>query len=113
MSVGTNLSRHWKYPAGRRSANRPADGDWRVREDARRGSASQRGISIPRPTAGAFLYDVLGTVDASGNLVSTRKYDVYGAVRGSTGPSGTRHKFVGSLGHPSDSETGLIYMQAR
>jgi len=46
-------------------------------------------------------------------LLSTRKYDVYGAIRGSSGPSGTRHKFVGQLGHPSDDETGLIYMRAR
>ena len=64
-----------------------------------------------------YLYDglgsVLGTVDANGNLVSTRKYDVYGAVRGSTGPSGARHKYVGGLGHPSDAETGLVYMRAR
>jgi len=64
-----------------------------------------------------YLYDglgsVLGTVDGSGNLVSTRKYDVYGAVRASTGGSGPKHKFVGSLGHPSEDETGLIYMRAR
>ncbi len=64
-----------------------------------------------------YLYDglgsVLGTVDKNGTVVSTRKYDVYGAVRASTGPSGTKHKFVGSLGHPSDDETGLVYMQAR
>jgi RHS repeat-associated protein len=46
-------------------------------------------------------------------LVSTRKYDVYGVGRGSTGPTGTKHKFVGGLGHPSEDETGLIYMRAR
>ncbi len=64
-----------------------------------------------------YLYDglgsVLGTVDKNGTVVSTRKYDVYGVVRGSTGPSGTKHKFVGSLGHPSEGETGLVYMRAR
>jgi RHS repeat-associated protein len=64
-----------------------------------------------------YLYDglgsVLGTVDSSGNIISTRKFDVYGAVRGSTGPSGTKHKFCGALGHPSEDETGLIYMRAR
>ncbi len=64
-----------------------------------------------------YLYDglgsVLGTVDKNGSVVSTRKYDVYGAVRGSTGPSGTKHKFVGSLGHPSEDDTGLVYMRAR
>jgi RHS repeat-associated protein len=52
-------------------------------------------------------------VDGNGNLVSTRKYDVYGGVRGSTGPSGSKHKFVGALGHTSEDETGLVYMRAR
>jgi RHS repeat-associated protein len=56
---------------------------------------------------------VTGTVDSSGNVVSARKYDVYGSVRQLTGPSGTKHKFVGQLGHPSDDETGLVYMRAR
>jgi len=47
-----------------------------------------------------------------GNLTAARKYDVYGLVR--SGDSGTsRHKFVGSLGHTSEDETGLIYMRAR
>jgi RHS repeat-associated protein len=64
-----------------------------------------------------YLYDglgsVLGTVREDGTFESTRKYDVYGAVRSSTGGSGTKHKFVGSLGHPDEEETGLIYMRAR
>jgi len=43
---------------------------------------------------------------------SVSGYDVYGLVR--AGDSGTsRHKFVGSLGHTSEDETGLIYMRAR
>src|SRR5205085_2598710 len=49
----------------------------------------------------------------SGNVISSRKYDVYGSVRSSTGPSGSKHKFVGALGHPSEDETGLIYMRVR
>ncbi len=37
---------------------------------------------------------------------------MYGAIR--SGDSGTSaHKFVGALGHPSEDNTGLIYMQAR
>jgi RHS repeat-associated protein len=64
-----------------------------------------------------YLYDglgsVLGEVDPSGNVTATRKYDVYGSVRASTGVSTSRQKFVGGLGHPSDDETGLIYMRAR
>jgi RHS repeat-associated protein len=63
------------------------------------------------------LYDglgsVIGTVNASGTIVSARKYDVYGGVRALSGTSGTKHKFVGRLGHPSEDETGLIYMRAR
>jgi len=63
-----------------------------------------------------YLYDglgsVLGEVDTAGNLTASRKYDVYGLVR--AGDSGTsRHKFVGSLGHTSEDETGMIYMRAR
>jgi RHS repeat-associated protein len=64
-----------------------------------------------------YLYDglgsVLGTVNSNGALAQTRKYDVYGAVRASTGGSGTKHKFVGAFSHPSEDETGLIYMRAR
>jgi len=38
---------------------------------------------------------------------------VYGAVRGVTGTPTSKHAFVASLGHPSEDETGLIYMRAR
>ena len=38
---------------------------------------------------------------------------MYGAVRTSSGTATSKHKFVGSLGHPSDDETGLVYMRAR
>ena len=63
-----------------------------------------------------YLYDglgsVLGEVDPAGNVTASRKYDVYGLVR--AGDNGTsRHRFVGSLGHTSEDETGLIYMRAR
>ena len=65
-----------------------------------------------------YVYDglgsVLGEVDPSGNITSSRKYDVYGLVRGGNNPGGTSsHKFVGQLGHPSEDNTGLIYMRAR
>jgi RHS repeat-associated protein len=64
-----------------------------------------------------YLYDglgsVLGEVDPNGNITSTRKLDVYGSVRSSTGTSTSKQKFVGGLGHQSDDETGLIYMCAR
>ena len=68
-----------------------------------------------------YLYDGLGSVVAEvGEPVNndpvkvTRKYDVYGGVRtGGTGIATTNHGFVGSLGHTSEAETGLIYMGAR
>lgn len=65
-----------------------------------------------------YLYDglgsVLGEIDPNGTITSSRKYDVYGAVRGGINPAGSsKHKFVGQLGHPSEDETGLIYMRAR
>jgi RHS repeat-associated protein len=79
-----------------------------------------RGPEYERSGAGAAVWNlfdglgsVTGTVDSSGNIVSARKYDVYGSVRQLTGPSGTKRKFVGQLGHPSEDETGLVYMRAR
>jgi RHS repeat-associated protein len=79
-----------------------------------------RGPEYERTGGGAAVWNlfdglgsVTGTVDSSGNIVSARKYDVYGSVRQLTGPSGTKHKFVGALGHPSEDETGLVYMRAR
>jgi RHS repeat-associated protein len=64
-----------------------------------------------------YVYDglgsVVGEVDPSGNLTRAQSFDVYGCVRTSSGAATTKHKFVGALGHPSDDETGLIYMRAR
>lgn len=65
-----------------------------------------------------YLYDGLGSVvaevDEDGAVTATRKYDVYGSVRGSTGSSDSQHKFVGGLGHATEPDTGgLIYMRAR
>ena len=64
-----------------------------------------------------YVYDglgsVVGEVDPLGNLTSSTKYDVYGAVRANAGAASSRQGFVGSLGHVSDVETGLIYMRAR
>lgn len=66
---------------------------------------------------GWYVYDglgsVVGEVDPLGNLTSSPKYDVYGAVRGNGGTASTKQGFVGGLGHLSEPETGLIYMRAR
>ena len=64
-----------------------------------------------------YLYDglgsVLGEVDPNGNITARRKYDVYGATRAGSDTGTSKHKFVGGLGHPSEDETGLVYMRAR
>jgi hypothetical protein len=72
---------------------------------------SYRGACPPR-RRGDGLGSVLAEVDPGGNLTASRKYDVYGLVRWSNGSSTSKHKFVGSLGHTSEDETGLIYMRA-
>jgi RHS repeat-associated protein len=58
------------------------------------------------------LGSVVGEVDPLGNLTSSPKYDVYGAVRSNGGSASSKQGFVGSLGHITD-DTGLIYMRAR
>jgi len=60
---------------------------------------------------------VIGEVDEAGIVTSTRKYDVYGGLRDSTGTGGDQ-KFCGSLGHAQEDATGptgsgLLYMRAR
>jgi RHS repeat-associated protein len=69
-----------------------------------------------------FVYDGLGSCramvkpNAQGTeavLVARYDYDVYGAVRTQSGSSANKFKYVASIGHPTDEETGLIYMRAR
>ena len=64
-----------------------------------------------------YIYDglgsVVGEIDPAGNMTTTRSHDVYGLVRSSTGQRTSAHGFVGSLGHTSEDNTGLVYMGAR
>jgi RHS repeat-associated protein len=69
-----------------------------------------------------FVYDGLGSCralvkpNAQGTeavLVARYDYDVYGAVRTQSGSSSNKFKYVAGIGHPTDEETGLIYMRAR
>ena len=64
-----------------------------------------------------YVYDglgsVVGEIDPAGNMTATRYHDVYGLVRSPTGNRTSAHGFVGSLGHISEDNTGLIYMRAR
>jgi len=79
--------------------------------DTNRDAYGARGPEYERDGTGDplwYLYDghgsVVGTVEDDGTIVSTRKYDVYGAVRDSTGPSGASHKYVGGLKGLSSNE---------
>ncbi|MCS6861763.1 MAG: hypothetical protein NZT92_15775 [Abditibacteriales bacterium] len=69
-----------------------------------------------------FVYDGLGSCramvkpNAQGTeavLVARYDYDVYGKVRTQSGSSSNRFKYVAAIGHPTDEESGLIYMRAR
>ncbi len=76
------------------------------------------GTPFARGKTAWYVYDglgsVVGEVDFNGNLTTSAKYDVYGAKRlGGTGTASSRQGFVGSLGHVTDTETGLVYMRAR
>jgi len=64
-----------------------------------------------------FVYDGLGScralVSSNGVVVAKYDYDVYGSVRGQEGQRANSFKYVAQIGHPTDEETGLIYMRAR
>ena len=114
-------------PAGTKTSHRALDDQSVVRELT--GTflpkvtylTGPRGVEYRRDdqsgTARWYVYDglgsVMGEVSPDGTLTRTQSFDVYGAVRTSSGTATTKHKFVGSLGHPSDDETGLVYMRAR
>jgi RHS repeat-associated protein len=81
-----------------------------------------RGIEYRKDDANGevrwYLYDglgsVIGEVDNTGTITATNQNDVYGNTLSSSGTSTTDHKFVGKLGHRTESGTnGLIYMGAR
>jgi len=64
-----------------------------------------------------FVYDGLGScralVASNGVVVAKYDYDAYGAIRGQEGQRSNNFKYVAQIGHPTDEETGLIYMRAR
>jgi RHS repeat-associated protein len=63
------------------------------------------------------VYDGLGScralVSSNGIVVAKYDYDVYGSVRGQEGQRANSFRYVAQIGHPTDEETGLIYMRAR
>ncbi|MCX6360503.1 MAG: RHS repeat-associated core domain-containing protein [Armatimonadetes bacterium] len=64
-----------------------------------------------------YCYDGLGSVlaevSSTGTITGARQMDVYGALRASQGAPTSKHAYVGALGHPTEDDTGLIYMRAR
>ncbi len=64
-----------------------------------------------------YCYDGLGSVlaevSSTGYITGARQMDVYGAPRATQGSPTSKHAFVGALGHPTEDDTGLIYMRAR
>ncbi|MFN8526492.1 MAG: RHS repeat-associated core domain-containing protein [Chloroflexota bacterium] len=48
--------------------------------------------------------------DATGNVTATYEYDVFGALRASTGAGATAFRYTGQQ---TDSATGLVYLRAR
>jgi RHS repeat-associated protein len=68
----------------------------------------------PGTTTHYYLPDGLGStmalVDSSGAAVNTYDYDVFGAIRTSTGSQANEFKFTGEQ---VDSSTGLQYLRAR
>lgn len=78
------------------------------------------GFTAPRFQRGPtkwYVFDGLGSVvaegDPTGTVTASSGYDVYGNVRSRAGMATTSHGFVGSLGHMSEANTGLVYMRAR
>ncbi|MCX6360506.1 MAG: RHS repeat-associated core domain-containing protein [Armatimonadetes bacterium] len=64
-----------------------------------------------------YCYDGLGSVlaevSSTGYITGARQMDVYGAPRATQGAPTSKQAFVGALGHPTEDDTGLIYMRAR
>ncbi len=64
-----------------------------------------------------YCYDGLGSVlaeaSSTGYITGARQMDVYGAPRATQGSPTSKHAYVGGLGHPTEDDTGLIYMRAR
>jgi RHS repeat-associated protein len=56
------------------------------------------------------LGSVLALVDSSGSVLNTYEYDVFGAVRSSTGSTANPFTFTGEQ---TDTSTGLEYLRAR
>jgi len=95
----------------------PRGPECRIDETANTETGYTGGTAIQRGPTKWYVYDGMGSVvaevDPLGNTTASTKYDVYGAARATAGTSSTRQGFVGSLGHVTDSETGLVYMRAR
>jgi RHS repeat-associated protein len=70
--------------------------------------------SVTGTTPTYYLYDGLGSTselaNSGGTVTDTYRYDVFGAVRTSTGSSAQPFRFTGEQ---RDSESGMYYLRAR
>jgi RHS repeat-associated protein len=82
-----------------------------------RGPEYRRAGAGEDPQVTWYCYDGLGSVlaevSSTGYITGARQMDVYGAPRATQGSPTSKHAFVGGLGHPTEDNTGLIYMRAR
>ncbi|HLF77761.1 MAG TPA: RHS repeat-associated core domain-containing protein [Dehalococcoidia bacterium] len=74
------------------------------------GRISQVGASATYYYLADGLGSTMALVDSTGTVVNTYDYDVFGAVRGSTGSQSNEFKFTGEQ---ADSSTGMEYLRAR
>jgi RHS repeat-associated protein len=109
-------------------------------EESERETLTQNLLKLTRNFVGARGLEAISTTqnsvtnvsyplyDTHGNMVATltkntggtawsigdeRSYDVWGSVRSGAATGGPKGRYVASLGHVQDDESGLIYMRAR
>jgi RHS repeat-associated protein len=112
------------------------DGQMPVEEDVTTGGSTTltrnfvgaRGLEAISTTQNSVTNVSYPLYDTHGNMVATltkntggtawsigdeRSYDVWGSVRSGAATGGPKGRYVASLGHVQDDESGLIYMRAR
>jgi RHS repeat-associated protein len=112
------------------------DGQMPVEEDVTTGGSTTltrnfvgaRGLEAISTTQNSVTNTTYPLYDTHGSMVATltkntggtswsigdeRSYDVWGSVRSGAATGGPKGRYVASLGHVQDDESGLIYMRAR
>lgn len=80
-------------------------------EAARAGKGSAKGIApASRATSLATALGAPRLTDGTGTITATYKYDVFGAIRSSSGTGSTEYRFTGQQ---DDAISGYTYLRAR